>query len=520
MSINNIAGRNCKITNKSHAKTVKEKSKQESVTNELAQKNALLKDIMQAANLGSDISQAHLIKNFISKALSEKPLLSTQLDELEKQYIQLNPPNLYHPVNIQKNILNKKPILDINQIPQTGEIILNKNEKLIDNLALEKINYKKYKSDFYSPWLQTAIKFTKNVILEAFEIKKIRYAENFSIYSKSWFNQLLDNSNITQLGKLNTRAIIVENTSLRNIPTMKPAYYDPYEAGEGYPFDTIQENLLRIGEPILISHFTKDLEFVFVETNAKRCGFVQAKHIALINNEAAENLLHYDIAIVIKDNVKLYNNNIFVNTLDLGTVLPFVSKNSNLIELCLPLRDKNGLLTLSFFEINFEDVITKPLSFEPKNVAMVIDKLIDNPYGWGGYLQHRDCAQILKDYFALFGIHMPIYSSDQINMGKYISLEGMEDDEKILKIKKMAKPFSTILYKKGHVVLYLGEYKDQLVIFHSIWGIRLYDAQDVEYRYIIGKSAITTIKFGKELEGYDHDKSSFVRTLTGMAIIE
>jgi len=397
----------------------------------------------------------------------------------------------------QRNFFSEISIADVINISQTGDILTTSNEKLDRNDDSVFRNFDAYKKAYFSPWVQGKVKLSIKDVIKYFNPDKKIYAENFSLRSQDWFNELKENANLESIGILNLKAMIVNNTSLRNLPTIKPGFYDPRLPGEGFPFDNIQESLLHIGEPVIISHFTKDKSFALVETNTKNFGFVQTNDLSLIDSGLATKILTHDFGMTSLDNVNLYLKNItllYLNTINLGTLLPIKTDKDSSYDILLPTKGNDGWLTFKTVNVHKSTFIKSPLSFTPTNTAKLIDRLIDKPYGWGGYLQNRDYAQLLKDYFALFGIHMPIFSGDQIKVGNYISLENKLNAEKLDIIKNKAKPFKTLLYRKGHVTLFLGKYNNQYIMFHSVWGVHLYDSQDTEYRYIIGKSIISTFR--------------------------
>lgn len=412
-------------------------------------------------------------------------------------------------------------ITDIRRTPQTAKVILGDN--ILHDHGMSEKNFAPYIEDVFSPWSQTMLSSTADMVAKAFACAKPRYAENLLCHPDSWYSALLENANLKQFGQLLQKAIIVYNTSLRNMPTLRPAYHDPRIAGEGFPFDTIQENLLRIGDPILISHFTQDGMFAFVETNARSSGFVCTKHLALVDDKTAEHYSRCDFALIIKDHLNLYAGTSgatsYIDTVDLGTLFPIHAQKDGVMEVYLPARNLDGYVTLHILTIPSSDVITAPLPFTAQHVAEIIDTLIDKPYGWGGYLGHRDCAQILKDYFAVWGIHLPIFSGEQIKTGHYTSLEHLDNPQKLAKIAHEAQPCRTILYRKSHVVLYLGEYHGEPMIFHAVWGVPTYGLDGTEARHIIGKSAITSLEYGKELHGFDAHKSNFLHLLSGMTTL-
>ncbi len=144
------------------------------------------------------------------------------------------------------------------------------------------------------------------------------------------------------------------------------------------------------------------------------------------------------------------------------------------------------------------------LNLDRKALTSIMSEVYKSNYGWGGMYGQRDCSSMLRDMYAPFGIWLPRNSSQQAKVGKIINLEDLSDEEKISIIKTSAVPFQTLLYKKGHIVLYVGTFKDEIIVFHNTWGIKT-KKDDVEGRVVIGKSVFSTLRLGKNLEDYDKE---------------
>lgn len=43
-----------------------------------------------------------------------------------------------------------------------------------------------------------------------------------------------------------------------------------------------------------------------------------------------------------------------------------------------------------------------PLAFNSNNRIRILNQLLNEPYGWGGLLNNRDCSSFTQDYFATF----------------------------------------------------------------------------------------------------------------------
>jgi hypothetical protein len=153
------------------------------------------------------------------------------------------------------------------------------------------------------------------------------------------------------------------------------------------------------------------------------------------------------------------------------------------------------------------DVTTKPLFINKTNLTEIASGVMKSNYGWGGLYEERDCSSTLRDIFTPFGIWMPRNSRQQSRIGKVISFKDLNTTEKEALIKEKAIPFETFLHRKGHIMLYLGTYDDNIMILHNMWGIKTVDDNADEGRIIIGKVVISTLKIGSEQEGFDYNES-------------
>ena len=66
-------------------------------------------------------------------------------------------------------------------------------------------------------------------------------------------------------------------------------------------------------------------------------------------------------------------------------------------------------------------------------------------------------------------------------------------------------PFETLLYKQGHILLYLGTYEGEVTVLHNVWGIKTLE-NGIEGRAVIGKVVISSLEIGKEREDYNPEK--------------
>ena len=80
-------------------------------------------------------------------------------------------------------------------------------------------------------------------------------------------------------------------------------------------------------------------------------------------------------------------------------------------------------------------------------------------------------------------------------------------------------PYLTLLWRKGHVMLYIGVKNGQPLIFHNVWGVRTKDLRGCEGRKIIGQAVITTLHPGRELRNFDTEAGDLLTHIAGMSIL-
>ena len=160
------------------------------------------------------------------------------------------------------------------------------------------------------------------------------------------------------------------------------------------------------------------------------------------------------------------------------------------------------------------------MRFNYANAAKIADELIGEPYGWGGLYGNRDCSSMTRDFFAPFGIWLPRHSEDQVKeVGNYIELQGLSPEQKEKIILEKGIPYLSLLWRKGHVMLYIGEKNGRALIFHNIWGIKTRDSAGKEGRKIIGQAVITTLHLGYELSCIDQQEGYLLNRISALNVL-
>jgi hypothetical protein len=147
-----------------------------------------------------------------------------------------------------------------------------------------------------------------------------------------------------------------------------------------------------------------------------------------------------------------------------------------------------------------EDARPHPLPFTADHVALIGAELLKAPYGWGELYRDRDCSATTRDFFLPFGVWLPRNSREQLKSGPFVSLANLPNAEKEKIIREQGAPFQTLLYRKGHIMLYAGLHEGKPVALHDTWALRFRQDDGPEEKLYIGRTVITSLEPGKELK--------------------
>ena len=395
------------------------------------------------------------------------------------------------PSKREYSLLDKMPkgyVNDMYKIPQDLLFYAKQIRQIPYTIQLKRD--KEFNYNYFKPWRQNSFNEPikeitwANKMLRRKDLYKMGYKKISEATKKYW----IYNSNMNNFDTIRAKAITIRDSNLRALPTSIRIFLNPNKNTQGFPFDYNQNTAIYLNTPLYISHYSKDKKWALVHAPGSY-GWIKVKDIALVTNSFIKEFQTGKYGIVIRDNSKLINGKNVIAHLKIGTIFPI--KNDNL----LFATRKNGIAKISSFKrVSNKLVATKPLKFTPTNVAYIANQLKDEPYAWGGILHARDCSATTKDFFACFGIFLPRNSSDQAKRGQYISIKHFKGRAKKNVILKYAKPFESLLFVPGHIGIYIGRYKNEPIIMHTYWGIRLKDFS----KYRLSRTIITTLEPGKE----------------------
>ncbi len=369
----------------------------------------------------------------------------------------------------------------------------------------------RFRQRFFAPWSMRESGHSAEEALWGVRAygKRTAYGENMLARPAAFMEALIRQSRVDAFPSMAQRAVTTRNTSMRVMPTHRPFFKDFNEAGEGYPFDYFQNSAVWMGTPLFLSHRSEDGAWYYAE-GAFASGWVNAQDVAFVDETFVEPYAAGDLVAVLRDDVPLTTTGAetVLETVHVGAVFPRTSRGT----LLAPQRHPNGHAIARHATLPGDAFALMPLSLHRANAAAVAGAMAGRLYGWGGMYENRDCSSLVRDYFTPFGVWMPRNSRSQARVGEVISLKTLDKDAKARRIREEGVPFRTLLFKPGHIMLYIG-YDDaaEPLIFHAIWGLRTMTppAQGaVVGRKIIGQAVVTTTSPGQEQEavrraGYD-----------------
>lgn len=389
---------------------------------------------------------------------------------------------------------------------------------------------------FFAPWRAQKASLAPKVAFwgtETFGRKK-GFAENLQPWSRPRWESLVSMQMEGSYPSMARHAIATRNTSFRVMPTDKPFFYNPSKAGEGYPFDYMQNSAVWIGTPLLVTHVSADGAWYFAEAGIT-FGWLPADSIGWTDEAFRRDYMTGTYAAALRDRIVLRTDGgAFAGMAHLGAVFP-ISVSTMMLEtasagaaqtpsaatlpVIIPLRTVEGNAIAVTIHLPLTAAGLMPQAISAQALAHFADMMMGQPYGWGGLLENRDCSAVMRDLFAPFGIWLPRNSSQQgKEVGTPISLEGKTAAEKRAIILEQGIPFYTLLWFKGHIGLYIGPdtATGEPLLLHDVWGART-EWKGEEGRAVVGRLAVTTLRFAEERD--DVKKNWFYDRLRGMVLM-
>ncbi|MDP2855029.1 MAG: SH3 domain-containing protein [Smithellaceae bacterium] len=349
---------------------------------------------------------------------------------------------------------------------------------------------------------------------------KFGYGENKKLHLPSWAKKLESKASLNNYPNALSRGITTRNTNLRELPTNSPHFNSSDGDSSAWPFDNLQRSSVPANTPIFVCQLSADKSWALVETSFTY-GWIPVEDFASVDNEFVKTWESGRYAVIIRDHTSVLDEKgLFLVRTSVGHIFPLTKSSADRMQVSIAVADQNRRAVIRRGFVPSAAAAAKPLRFNPVHAAKIANEMIGEPYGWGGLYGNRDCSSMTRDFFAVFGIWLPRHSEDQVKeAGTYIDLSGLRPEQKEKIIRERGIPYLSLLWRKGHVMLYIGQQDGRALIFHNIWGIRTKDLQGREGRKIIGQAVITTLQPGQELRDIDSAAGSLLDNISAMNIL-
>ncbi len=290
--------------------------------------------------------------------------------------------------------------------------------------------------------------------------------------------------------------VVVRFSDQRILPTSEQLYGDPSEVD----FDMLQNNTLELGTPLLLLHRTWDMKWMYVRSSASS-GWVESRNVARCSPEVLEEFIRPErFVVILRPKADIYRNPALTYSegyVQMGVRLPLIQVVENAYQVMIPIGDSKGYLIKQQGYVQKNQAREGYLPYTARNVLQQAFEMLNAPYGWGGMYGEQDCSRYIQQVFATVGVSFPRNSADQAMVGKRAA-EFDPDTPEIIKSRSLDQAIGgiTLLYLKGHVMLYLGNVGFYPYAVHETWAYRAPDGhQDLTYK--INRVAVTDLDLGK-----------------------
>ncbi|MBU3178546.1 SH3 domain-containing protein [Clostridium estertheticum] len=335
---------------------------------------------------------------------------------------------------------------------------------------------------------------------------KDMFDSNGKLIHTDYFEEIIRNTNLNKIKDYTTieYGISIKKTSVRSFPIESPIF-SSLEHIKINNFDRFQETSCFPFEPVLILHKSRDKKWYFVKFY-NYFGWVKSNDIALSKNK--KQISNYSkskefLMVIAKETTLTINEKdsppITIKC-GMGTKLCLLKHNeSNLMGnyiIKYPTSDISGNLIFKNATIdNTEDLVYGNLPYTRYNIINQALKFIDTPYDWGDKFSGKDCSSFILTIYKCFGLLLPRNAEQQANsfFNKDSSFKFKKDYslKNRYSIMDKLKPGAAI-FLDGHVMMYLGKYKNTHYMIHSFSGYSVKNGSNYETRSAL-QVAISTI---------------------------
>ncbi len=416
-----------------------------------------------------------------------------------------------------------RDILDVRTLPQSASFYLDPASADRQQLAAQEQNERseRFRQKFFSPWRQDGPRQDRKSLfwMIAWLDKAKVYGANLRQHSPEWVERLIAAADQAGYPSLDQPAIILRATDLRVLPSAEPCFLDPARAGEGFPFDYLQNSRLEAGTPVRITHRTGDGAWLLAES-ALVSGWVKASAVAQVDEDFIGAYQRNPLLAVLQEQLPVSDSEgRFRFYARIGSLLPLTAERDEGFTVLVPAADEQGQAVLKTALISRAAAAPFPVAATARSIASLADRLLGQSYGWGGSFGKRDCSATMRDLFTPFGLWLPRNSAQQAKTGQVFSFAGLSLEEKKQLLSEQGVPYLTLVWMRGHIMLYLGEQRGEGLVLQSVWGLKTEDLRRGAGRKLIGKTVITSLQPGRELHNLAEPEGNLLYRADGFTLL-
>lgn len=300
-------------------------------------------------------------------------------------------------------------------------------------------------------------------------------------------------------------AVAVKYTQLRTFPSPLPIWDDPTDKEIDYQYLTG----VRVNEPLVILSESADGKY-YLAKSICCSGWVDKEDVAICQTKeewlSAWDLSEEKTLIVYGD--KVYTEMSFTGSetsqlcLTMGTALELaeIENPNELIDnraayqnyaVWLPIRKEDGSYAKKLTLIPEHAKVSEGyLKMTKENIAKVAFEALGNTYGWGGGVNSDDCSGYIRNVYKCFGLELARNTSWQAEMPvKKVDMTYMCLEERQMFLDAL--PFGSVLFFKGHEMMYLGKENGKYYVISAVGSIL--EPYDGESRQRIRSTIINTL---------------------------
>ena len=399
----------------------------------------------------------------------------------------------------QPRLAHMRDVEDLRRLPQDLMVyaqqvgktrLLSEQEQARQDARFDRI--------FFRPWQQAGPSVTAQELARRFGNGPQGFTEDAQPWTREEWDRMRANADLASYPRTAQAAITIRHSSMRELPTLRARMVKPRAFGRDNPFDMFQYSTLFLGTPLYAAHISADGLWRFVESPIAS-GWLPAEDVALADAAFMARYRTGRYAAIIRDDLPLTTEAGVIGRTYIGAVYPLHKESPRGITVLAPVRGAQQQAAIATADFAPDQARAKPLPLNPAWIARIGNQMMAQPYGWGGLYAWRDCSSTIRDLFAPFGIWLPRNSAAQGRSGSVIPLEGLEGTDKERLIATLGTPFMSLLWMRGHIMLYLGQYRNESVVFHNIWGLRVVQEGDDNARHVLGRAVASSLRIGREL---------------------